>query len=235
MENQIRTLVKLQEIDAQIYALKRESELKPAEMRKLRDEFSQNEQAAKKIEEEVKLLQVERKNKELDLEAKEANVKKLQIQLYQVKTNKEYSSLKSEIEGLKADNSLLEEEILLFFDKIDQLKDKVEKERSSLEEARGRLKEEEERVGREIKDIETKIDVLKKERESLVGSVKKELLARYEKILANKNGLAIVPVKDDACQGCHISLPPQVINEISMNEWVITCESCTRILYIPGQ
>ena len=36
----------------------------------------------------------------------------------------------------------------------------------------------------------------------------------------------------DACGGCNMNLPPQVINEIMMKKNLIFCESCARILYI---
>ncbi|MDD5136387.1 MAG: C4-type zinc ribbon domain-containing protein [Candidatus Omnitrophica bacterium] len=38
-------------------------------------------------------------------------------------------------------------------------------------------------------------------------------------------------LKGDACQGCFRVLPPQVANEVKMNEEIIFCEYCARILY----
>ena len=50
--------------------------------------------------------------------------------------------------------------------------------------------------------------------------------------LKGKEGLAMVPVRQNACGGCHLNLPPQVINEIQMKTELVFCESCARILYI---
>ena len=54
----------------------------------------------------------------------------------------------------------------------------------------------------------------------------------YERIVKSKDGLAVVSVANEACQGCFRVLPPQVINEINMMEGLIVCESCARMLYI---
>ncbi|NIN67237.1 MAG: nucleic acid-binding protein, partial [Anaerolineae bacterium] len=33
------------------------------------------------------------------------------------------------------------------------------------------------------------------------------------------------------CQGCHMTLPPQVVSEVKQNDCIITCGECDRILY----
>ena len=49
---------------------------------------------------------------------------------------------------------------------------------------------------------------------------------------AGLSGLALVAVKDSSCQGCFIGVTPQVINEIKMQDKIVICESCARMLYI---
>ena len=80
--------------------------------------------------------------------------------------------------------------------------------------------------------MEKELQKRQKEREGQVGGIEEDLLARYEKIKEGREGLALVPVKGDACQGCFTKLPPQVINEIMQSRRVIICERCSRILYI---
>ena len=61
------------------------------------------------------------------------------------------------------------------------------------------------------------------------------VLANYEKILDAKDGLAMVPIVEDTCGGCHMQLPPQVINEIRLKNEIIYCQICSRILYDKGE
>ncbi len=69
-------------------------------------------------------------------------------------------------------------------------------------------------------------------RKQVFPDVDKGILSRYERILENKEGLAIVPLKDRSCGGCFMSIPDQVVNEIKMYEQLIFCEMCARILYL---
>lgn len=235
ISEQIKTLIQLQAIDSQIYQLNDEKRQLPLWFENLKNEFKTKELGLKNAEENYKKLLITHKEKEVDLQAKEDSIKKYQIQLYQVKTNKEYSSLKNEIEGIRADNSLLEEEIIKLLDEIDKAKAEVDKEKVRLHEEEEKLKAEENRFKESIKAIEEKLKLLDNERRVLSPNIEKNILSKYERVLKNKNGLALVSVIDDACGGCHLNLPPQVINEITMRTKIIICESCARILYISDQ
>lgn len=229
---QIDILIKLQELDFQIYKLKAHRQAKPQELERLQADFEQNGLEVKALEDGWKSLQVKRKEKEIDLQSKEENVKKLEAQLYKVKTNKEYTALQKEIEGLKADDSVLEDEILQILEDADKVKIDLSKEKEELAAEEKNLKENQERIKQELDRIEKELGGLELKRESITPHIEKTILARYERILVNKYGLAMVAVENGACQGCHMNLPPQVINEIRMKDQIIICESCARILYI---
>lgn len=227
----INTLIKLQEIDAGIYKLKEEKACKPAQKQTLKEAFAREEQALKDKGNSLKSLQLARKEREIDMEAKEKEIKKYQTQLLQIKTNKEYLSLQKEIEGLKADNAVLEDDILESMEKIDKVKAETVEEKEKLAAEEKKLKEEIEKIDREIKGIDERMASLEKERSQLCSNVEKGLLARYERILKAKQGLALVPLVGESCGGCHRVLPPQVINEVRMKDEIITCEFCARLLY----
>ena len=70
------------------------------------------------------------------------------------------------------------------------------------------------------------------QRKQIVPEIDPKMLKEYERILHSRDGLAMVAVKDNSCGGCHMLVPPQVINLIIMYEHIITCEVCNRILYI---
>ena len=132
IHEQIKILVELQKIDAEIYFLKKELGTHPALKQKIEADFEKKKVHLKAAEDELKAVQLKQKQKEGDLQAKEEKIKKLQGQLYQLKTNKEYSVMEMEIKGLKADNSVLEEEILKLLDVVDLSKAKCAKEKEFL-------------------------------------------------------------------------------------------------------
>jgi hypothetical protein len=174
---------------------------------------------------------LKKKEKEGALSTKEEQINKLQTQLYQMKTNKEYSSMQHEIQGQKADKSIIEDDILVLMDEVDKAKSEIAKEKELLVQEEVNLKESQKQVKLEIEEIEKKLQLLSVERDGISPQVDKIVLKKYEKILANKNGLAIVPITGDACQGCHMNLPPQVIHEVKLKHDLMNCENCTRFLY----
>jgi len=232
---QISYLIKLQDIDEQIYKLNMEKESKPEEIKQLDLLLSQKQSALKEAETAHKNLQLRRKEKEIDLESKENTVKKLQTQLYQIKTNKEYAVMLHEIESHKADNSLLEDDIIKIMEAIDAAEGKVREEKIKFEEETKRFGQQKSDVDKRLKEIEGSLTELKNKRDEITPGVTTKILKNYQRILAGRDALALVEVTNDACGGCNMQLPPQVINEIRMKENIICCESCQRMLYIKDE
>lgn len=232
LEEQIKLLVELQGLDAQIFKLAKELKFIPEEIRNMEDEFKKKADNLKRLEDGLKTLQLKRKEKEMDLESKEGSIKKYQIQLYQIKTNKEYTALELEIARIKADNSLLEEDIIKTLDAIDIENKKISKEKEFLKSEEAKLIEDKKTRGEDAKRIESELEGLKGARGALAGKIDRLILPKYQRIINSKDGLAVVPVANDACQGCFRILPPQVINEIRMKSELIFCDNCARILYI---
>ena len=231
---QIKILAELQKIDAEIYQLKKELSAHPAIQQKIDAEFEKKRAGIKAAEEEFKKFQMKQKEKEGDLLSKEDKIKKLQAQLYQLKSNKEYAAMDLEIKGLKADKSVLEEEILKFLDSADQVKSKFEKEKEFVAGEEKKAKAESEALKRKAEEISAAIQAYDEKRKGYLPNIDSKLVSQYERILAKREGLALVPVRNNSCGGCHLGLPPQVVHEIRLQDKMIVCESCARILYWPS-
>lgn len=232
IKEQIRFLVQLQVIDGKIHGLRKEKERAPEEVLRLQKEFEDKKANLKNLEEEDKNLAKRRKEKEIDLGSKEENIKKLNSQLPSLKTNKEYHAMLSEITSFKTDISVLEEDILKIMDEQEAFKGKLAKEKSYLAEEDRKFQGEKKKIDEHVKEIECAISDLTAKRNHITPSIDKRIYAIYERILKGKDGLALVAVKDYSCQGCYIGVTPQVVNEIKMQDKIVTCESCARILYI---
>jgi len=232
IKEQIGFLIQLQGIDAEIYELNREKSQVPYKFKAMDDELEIKKVALKEVEDKLKSLQLKLKDKEIALQQKEEQVKKLQLQLYQIKTNKEYTAMLTEIEGIKADNSILEEEIIRLMEEIDSVKIKIVEEKKIFEENVQQINKEKEKINNRIKEIDSRLAELNTERERIVPNIEKKILARYDRVLKNRDGLAMVKVIDGACGGCHMNLPPQVISDVKMREDIVVCGSCSRILYL---
>jgi len=235
MTKDIENLIVLQEIDSQLFKIKKNLELKPQEIKALEEEFSNMSSGLKKTEEDLKHFQVEQKSKELELQSKEQTVNKQKAQLFQVKSNKEYNALQLEIEKMKADNSVLEEQIIVALEKIDSLKESIANEKGKLAAEGKKINETKGNLELEAIKLKEELDTLNMRRKQIIGTgIKPVVLSLYERILENRGELALVAIKNDVCCGCFMGIRPQVINEIRLGK-LVTCENCSRILYIENE
>lgn len=232
LKTQIEFLRKLQKIDAEIYGHRQEKESIPQRIKELEASFEAKKEHLASLDKNLLDLQKQRKDKELELSSKEEGSKKLQGQLYSLKTNKEYQTMLQQIDDSKADASVIEDKILVLFEQGDKVKIEIEREKARLKEEEKLYNEQKRKVEDKAKEIDTRLSALEEQRKQALPDINKTILAQYERILLSRDGLAIVGVKDNSCEGCNMFVPPQVINLIKMYERIITCEVCNRILCI---
>lgn len=232
IEEQVKLLVELQELDTHIQRMEGELESVPLEIKDMEESFKSKTANLKKLEDESRALVLNRKEKEGELEAKEGIVKKYQAQLNQIKTNKEYSALQDEISRTKADGSAIEDDIIKIFDAIDAKNKEIAREKEVVKVEEVKLAEDRKRLEAQAASVKARLEEVGAKRSLLAARADPKSLSKYERLLENKDGLAIVPVSNEACQGCFRILPPQVINEIRMHEGLVVCDSCARLLYI---
>ena len=58
-----------------------------------------------------------------------------------------------------------------------------------------------------------------------------EIYAKFCNIVKNKKGVGIVAIHGQVCQGCHMVLPVQFVNDLRMGNTTEYCPYCSRILY----
>ncbi len=232
IKDQLRKLVELQEIDTQIYEHKKQLREKPAHLQELKEIFELKKAHLNEMQDKLKKTQVGQKDMEGQLQAREQEIAKANSVLPQLKTNKEYQAKISEIEHIKADQSILEEKVLMTFDEIDAINGEINKEKEVLAQKEKEYLAQKKEVEDEVRLLEDKVKVLNNKRVQLTPEMDANILERYEKVLKNKEGLALVPVRNNSCNGCYMNVTAQMLNEIKMYERIVSCEMCARILYL---
>ena len=232
IRTQIKKLVDLQKIDFEIYNFKGELKEKPDFIAQMKERFESGKEGLKKLEEKLKAFLLDRKAKELELQAKEGDIAKANTQLSSLKTNKEYQAKMLKIEHIKADKSVIEEKILMLFDDADQVNALIVQEKTKVAEEEKKFFAQKSEIDALIKELQDKLKVMEINRNQIVPEINPAQLSRYERILENKDGLALVPIKNHCCGGCFMNVPEQVINEMKMHDRFISCEMCARLLYL---
>ena len=232
MKKDIEILEKIQTIDTEIYNYKQVILGIPEELKAIDTALENERKTLKAFEEELRAVQLKQKQKESDLADKETAIKKYEGQLASVKTNKEYAAMQSEIAGLKGDNSILEEAIIGLFDQVEAAQKKLKAEQAKIAEVEKEANQKKELLQKKAGEAKQKAEELAVTKKTLIKEVNSEIAALYERIVEKKRGLALVKIDGVVCSACQIELRPQQINEVTMGEHIVTCEQCSRILYI---
>jgi predicted nucleic acid-binding Zn-ribbon protein len=231
VKDQLQLLWKLQTVEQQIDEAQKEKESYPSALEELQEMLRAQEEKREEEKRRIEEFEKERLKKEGELEQENERIKRSQLKLLEIKTNKEYQALLQEIEGGKERNGQREEEIIKLLEEIDQLKsnytdtvEKTQKERLAIEEETSKIKD-------KMAKVEQDLLHLYQSKEEILLILDSALLKRYNTLKEKKNGIAIVLVKNEGCQGCFVNIPPQMYNEVQKNKEIILCPNCHRILY----
>lgn len=231
VEEKLRNLYQLQQIDSAIDKIKIVRGELPLEVLDLEDEVAGLETRINKSREEIQMLENTVGEKKIAIKTAQDGIKKYTSQQEKVRNNREYDSLSKEIEFQTLDIQVSEKRIKEY--KADIL---VKTEVLALAETRyAERKSDLDHKKAELEDI---ISETQKEEEALLSKAKNaekpieaRLLTAYKRIRSNtRNGLGVVTIERDSCGGCFNKIPPQTQMDIRTHKKIIVCEHCGRIL-----
>ena len=73
---------------------------------------------------------------------------------------------------------------------------------------------------------------LERQQTTLAELVDKPLLTRYNRLKIMRKGFAVAQLREGACGGCQLQLPPQLVAEVKRGDELMDCSYCHRILYM---
>ena len=151
--------------------------------------------------------------------------------MFEVKTNKEYQALLKEIEMIKESNSREEEEILRLMDEIEEVKKDLSRREKEMTATLSRIDAEKSVIQGGIKESEVVWNRELARRDSLSKQLDATLFRLYTTLKEKRQGIGVVAVKRETCQGCFVNVPPQMYIEVQKNNALVRCPNCNRILY----
>ncbi len=231
MNPQLQQLISLQEVNFEIQFLQKQLIEIPKQIETSLAHLNQEKKALESIQQEIKDLQKTRSKLEQDAASENDRMSKTKVKLPAVKTNKEYTALLAEIESTKKKVSEIEdleletmETLEVKESEIPQIKSKFSEEEKKFQEFKKQKEETAAIVEKNIAELKTKHDTIFNEIESKWSK-------HYDRILEARDGIAVVTIRDAACQGCHQQILLQTAIEVKIGEKIHLCQHCSRILY----
>jgi len=226
-------MLELQKLDQVTAALRAELEGMPKRLREADAKLNGERTAQASAKEALTQALAQRKKLELDVEQWKTRAKKYREQSGSVKTNEAYKALQHEIATAEGEAGNAEDRVLEQMMAVEEAERRVKR-------LEAELKESEKTIAAEKKQIEGQFEEKKKgweaataERRVVAKKIPEDLLELYERIAKKHPGTAMAQVRDGQCKACGLRALPHTIQQLEsdIDEELLRCESCGRILY----
>ncbi|HOK22814.1 MAG TPA: C4-type zinc ribbon domain-containing protein [Candidatus Hydrothermia bacterium] len=240
MNDLLKQLIEIQNIEAEIDKLKIRKSALPKEIRDLEAEIEKCKTEKERIINELKKEEVRLMELEVDLKEIQEKIRTYQEKSRQVKTNEEYRAMLSQIEHADMEKRRKEEEVISQMEVIERLKVETPKQAEELEkkvaELEGLLVE----MNEELKSLEERFEHNQKKKQVLLEKLPEKERQIYEKLQSRAGPYVICEVmkmkstkgqSEYVCTGCYGVLPLSFVQDLRSKLDYARCPNCGRIVY----
>jgi hypothetical protein len=234
MQDTLRALRGLQELDRDIYRVDQEVKRLPRERARRRAEIDQKIERRQAIEREIREERAKLKEIEDHTTLQRQRLRKLEHEAGLSRADAALlAAYQHEMRTLKRDIGDAEEEGLKRVEVIEQLEKACGDLQAGVDEEERVFEEFRIQLERELAEAQERLSQLVEERtKRLSGAIPPAVLSQYEKLLAAREGMAMAELEGRVCQGCYMEVPPNVYVRIARGQEIVECPNCTRILYL---
>ena len=242
MKEIYNTLSKLQVVLAKMFKVEDEIREIPmaladkeAVLQKTKITYLELHEKSEKVKEELKTLRIR-----LD----EAGVKRetCEKMMETITQAREFETLQKEIEEAKNAEQTLRKGLIAKEKFYDELNAKLSIQEEIMAQQTEEVEEETKVKDQLVAEKQAVLDQIIAEKDELAKDFDQNLLFKFERIIRNKGGLGIVPIHGIVCEGCHMTLPAQFVNDVRRSTTMESegireeddihfCPYCSRVLY----
>ncbi len=233
MKSELEKLIELQKTDTNIRNLKKAIESAEQRRASLEQEFEQHAFSIREIQSKRDTAQATRADLENKIADNKIFVERSNRNLKNAQNQREYETAMRETDSLQKQVSALETQVLEKMTEIEEV-EKILTERAD------EINSLEANQKAALKDFDAELAKNKQEekiesgkREKVFQTLPPQMASIYNRLAQrSRDGIAVAEVLGGSCSACFMSLRPQVQVELKTTDVIITCENCTRILYI---
>ena len=232
MKSELEKLIELQKTDTNIRRLNISIESAEERRASIEQEFERHASSIRGIQSDRDRIQAERAALEKQIAENKTYHERADRNLKHAQNQKEYETAMRETDALQKQITALETQVLEKMTGIEEV-EKVLEERAeeinSLEANRdAALKSFDKELTKTRKQYESET----KKRQEVFVTLPAQLASVYNRLTQrSRDGIAVAEVVNGSCSACFMKLRPQRQLEVKKGDQIITCESCTRILY----
>ena len=229
MKDGLLQLLKLQEVDKQLFSLEEAKEKYPTEIGERQREIDSAGSHLAELESTLAEYEKQQRQSEREIEAGKVDLQEHEARFAVVTTNKEYDALQLEIEACKTKLADSETQLLEAVEGIQKIQEQIEEEKGAFEEIRRAQQERIDELQGQLNTMQEQVDSVEENRQTVAKDIDPKLLTTYER-KKSRRGIRVAAIRKGACGGCFHQMPAQVRSEVRRGERIINCESCGTIM-----
>ncbi len=233
MKSELEKLVELQKTDTNIRRLKKSIETADQRRASIEQEFEQHAFEIRTIQNQSETAKTERADLERKIAESKILLERADRDLKSSQNQKEYEAAVREADVVQKQISALETQVLEKMTAIEEVEKVLAERAKEISSLEGNREKALSKFEAELASHTSELKKITKKREEVFKTLPTKLANIYDRMATrSRDGIAVAEVKNSTCSACFMALRPQILMEIKMSDKIITCESCTRILYI---
>jgi predicted nucleic acid-binding Zn-ribbon protein len=228
---QINILVEMQGVEMEIIQVGRQINALRDETVSLDHETAERENLL--AAERKALDDLKKSYRELESESKvnREMVVRSNEKLRAVKTNKEYQSILKEIEDIRKKNSGIEDRMLEQLELIETAEIAIKEKETQLAGFIQSCQDKKETLAARSQHERQVIETLSETMNRISAKADPKIITILDDVKQKVRGVAVVPVQQAICMGCHMNIPAQLFNELQRFDEIRFCPHCHRIIF----
>ena len=231
MLDEVRALLILQDRDRRLLTLAKDLEKLPQDEARAKNKMAADEAAVTRAHDAVVDCELRLKRIELDVGTRQTTIQRLKIQQFETRKNEEFQALKHEIVRYEKEVDDLETRELELMEELDQHRATLRTAEEARAHTRTLIAEDLASINQRRERMEKERSEVEAERDRLAKDVPEAVLPLYQRLMKTKAGMAIAPMQDGKCGGCHMKLIASTVVAVQSEKELARCENCGRILY----
>jgi predicted nucleic acid-binding Zn-ribbon protein len=232
VKDMLDRLVHLQETDERIVAFQVEEERIPLEVREKELDIAEMEKRRDQIRASLEDLEEKDSSVKRELEEVKEQQRRSQARGLVVKTQREYQAVQREGEIARKRRGELEGQIREIQEERTILEESYLETEALFEELTKALEGKKLDADERLRKIQDEKEDLQKTRDVEASLIEPELLAKYQRVFNRYKGKGVVRVSGGVCNGCFMTIPPQLYNQVLAHGGIHNCPNCGRIIYV---
>lgn len=228
--SQVDLLFRLQQTDDEI-AQKKQRLGEVLRLQKETRALAEARQRAKSAANHLQKCRTQQQDLNLELRGLNDKAKRSEDRLYSglVKNPKELSDLQHEIDSLNRRRAGLEDEVLEAMIMVEEAQEQNDEAAAALERLETEWATSQEQLKVEQSQLVPQINDLTRSRKEQAQSIPAQFLAAYDSIIKRGLGAAVVPLTNNRCRGCLVTVPANRVKAADEGK-LVYCDNCGRIL-----